>query len=789
MTGGASPIHVLLVEDEPADARLVMRELRLTGGDGFKIEHAPTLAAARLLAAEGADVVLLDLSLPDSFGLATLKEIQTLLPLHCPILILTGHDDHTVALAAVEAGAQDFLVKGKADGLQLSRAIQHAIRRKQLEERLRLSEERFKAIFTLARDPIIATDLEMNMVLFNQAAEAVFGWKATEIIGEPLDLLAPPRHRSDFRAEFARIMAGDGVQTQQGLGVSLMAMRRDGEEFPAEASVSMISAPGSVMLAAVVRDVSQQRAAQASLERQAAEMAALAKRLDAALAAAEQASRVKSEFLATMSHEIRTPLNGVLGMTRLLLDQSATAEQREKLEIINDSGEALLAILNDILDFSKLEAGRVELEASDFDVARVVRSTVALMESRAKLKGLTLEVEVAADAPKAVKGDANRLRQILLNLVGNAVKFTEIGGVRVSVTAESAAAGARSRLLFSVEDTGIGIDAAAQRRLFQDFAQADASVARRFGGTGLGLAICKRLAVLMGGDIGVESQQGRGSRFWVAIPFYKADSVEAAPSSAPAAVATYERPLRVLLAEDNCVNQMVIRGLLERRGHQVTTAENGVEAVDAARGGGFDVVLMDMLMPVMDGVEAARFIRSLPPPVGATPIIALTASVLDGDAQKCRGAGMNDFVSKPVAPETLYAALAAARRQGGGGAAPVSTGLAVGPPVLDRPVLAALSDAIGEAKTQALLRQFARDAGPRVASAISAVDRGDLTTARADGHDVKSMAATFGLMALAEAAASAEFACRSGDKVAARNLCRTMTARLEEALAAIGLSA
>lgn len=782
MTGGAPLVRVLLVEDEPADARLVMRELRLSGGDGFRVAHAPTLAAVRPLADQGVDVVLLDLSLPDSFGLATLKAVQDLLPPRCPILILTGHDDHATALAAVEAGAQDFLVKGRADGLQLARAIQHAIRRKQLEERLRLSEERFKAIFTLARDPIIAADLDMNLVLFNQAAEAAFGWKAGEIIGEPLDLLAPPRRRAEFRAAFDRLMDGGGAQNA-GQGVALWAMRRNGEEFPAEASLSLISAPGGVMLAAVVRDVSQQRAAQASLERQAAEMAALAKRLDAALIAAEQASRAKSEFLATMSHEIRTPLNGVLGMTRLLLDQSTVAEQREKLEIINDSGEALRAILDDILDFSKLEAGRVELEAADFDVARVVRSTVALMDSRAQLKSLTLEVEIAADAPKMVKGDANRLRQILLNLVGNAVKFTETGGVRVLVSAENDG----SALRFVVADTGIGIDAAAQRRLFQDFAQADATVARRFGGSGLGLAICKRLAALMGGGIGVDSEPGRGSRFWVAIPFAKALNADAAPPCAPAAIAyaATERPLHVLLAEDNCINQMVIGGLLERRGHKVTMAENGVDAVKAARSGDFDVILMDMLMPVMDGVEAARFIRSLPPPTGETPIIALTASVLEGDAQKCREAGMNDFVSKPVAPDTLYAALATAARRAPPVVAAAAKGAAPEPPVLDRPVWSTLIDAMGEAAAPALLDQFAADIGPRVARAAAAGESGDLATAQGDAHDVKSLAATFGLMALAEAAATIERLCRANDKTAVRQACRVLPLRLKEALTAI----
>jgi PAS domain S-box-containing protein len=788
-------IKVLLVEDEPADARLVVHAIRQTAGASFDVRRAETLEEAITLIPGGVDVVLLDLSLPDSFGLNTLNALSPRLPAQCPVLILTGHDDHRLALTAVEAGAQDYLIKGQADGAQLVRSIQHAIRRKQLEERLRLSEERFKAIFTLSQDPIIAADSDMKLVLFNRAAEETFRLPAQLALGMPMDALFTDGCRDDFRQRFCALMAdGDAADSRSRSNFSIRAKRADGDHFIAEASLTRIAVQGGHIAAATVRDVSQQRAAQASLERQAAEMSALAERLDAALATAEQASQAKSEFLAMMSHEIRTPLNGILGMTRLLLDQTLATEQREKLEIVHDSGEALLAILNDILDFSKLEAGRVELEAADFDVSRVVRSTVALMESRAQLKGLELSVVLSPQAPRAVNGDPNRLRQILLNLVGNAVKFTAAGHVRVSV---APVADEPTRLMFSVEDTGIGIDENARGRLFQDFAQADASVARRFGGTGLGLAICKRLAVLMGGEIGIDSRVGHGSRFWFIIPFRPAERDDSLPPCAPAPVnapmtLSPDRPLDILLAEDNPVNQMVMRGFLEARGHHVLVVENGLQAVEAVRGGVFDTVLMDMLMPVMDGVEATRFIRSLPAPAGDTTIIALTANAMAEDKEKCLAAGMDGFISKPVAQNALFESLRI-RRPRPGPRPPGEPALNPPPPkapkadfpVLDQRVLDDLRTGMGDAMSPLLLRQFMTDAPQRVERAVAACAAGDLTAARSDAHDLKAMAATFGLIALSKVAEAVETACREGKKEAAQTSSRDLPARLAEAVTAI----
>ncbi len=370
---------------------------------------------------------------------------------------------------------------------------------------------------------------------------------------------------------------------------------------------------------------------------------------------AEAMSRAKAGFLATMSHEIRTPMNGVLGMLHLLAQTSLTADQGDLVQTARSSAAALLTILNDILDFSKLEAGQLRIEAADFDLGRLVHEVMALLQGGAAEKGLTLTATIAQDVPHAVVGDPTRLRQVLSNLIGNAVKFTAAGGVSLRVTQDDAAA-SLAQLRFTVTDTGIGIDSAQGATLFQDFTQADSTISRRFGGTGLGLSICKRLAEMMGGAIGFTSQPGQGSTFWFTMSVGLA-SVAASPVVvADSAVAS--GVLSVLLAEDNPVNQKLSTILLTRWGHTVTLARNGAEAVDAVLGARFDVVLMDVHMPAVDGLEATRRIRAMGGPMAAVPIIAMTADVLDGDAARCLGAGMDDYIAKPIDPARLQAVLA-----------------------------------------------------------------------------------------------------------------------------------
>ncbi|HVI51803.1 MAG TPA: response regulator [Candidatus Sulfotelmatobacter sp.] len=372
--------------------------------------------------------------------------------------------------------------------------------------------------------------------------------------------------------------------------------------------------------------------------------------------AAEAASRAKASFLAMMSHEIRTPMNGILGMAGLLNGCRLDQEARDYAQTISHSSETLLGILDSILDFTKLDAGKLELEQSVFDLPRLIEGVGDLMMAGARKKGLTLTIGVSPDVPRWVHSDPLRLRQILLNLIGNALKFTERGGVSVLVMAAPAGSFLQdTRLIsFAVRDTGVGIEESVRQRLFTEFTQADSSISRRFGGTGLGLSICQKLAALLGGEINVESTPGQGSLFTLSAPF----SSRKTPDQVGAEALLPVPPSHILVAEDEPTNRNVISVLLRRAGHQVELVEGGEAAVHMAARNDFDLILMDMRMPGVDGLEATRRIRALAPPHGSVPIVALTANAMREDQEACLAAGMDDFLAKPFSPNRLHKVLA-----------------------------------------------------------------------------------------------------------------------------------
>jgi PAS domain S-box-containing protein len=531
------------------------------------------------------------------------------------------HDAHLLAIRAGELErARDELGRIRPE---LERLVDERT------QELRKVSEDYRRVFENAHDPIVifrpADEVVLNV---NRRACEIYGFSREEFLGMSLiDVSENPHRGRQQVAQTLRMGVFYNFESVQ--------FRKDGSRMFLEINSSLIEYEGQLAILSINRDVT---------ERRKAEEMRLAKE------AAEQADQAKGRFLANMSHEIRTPMAGVLGLVDLLLKTELSPTQRGYGELIQTSAGSLLRLIDDVLDFSKIEAGRLSLERVPFDLHATLREIVVLLRFRASARRTELDLLLNPGVPEWVWGDPGRLRQVLTNLVGNAVKFTE--GGRVDVEVERLADG---RLRFRVSDTGIGIPNEVRGRLFTLFSQADSSTSRRFGGTGLGLAISQRIVEQMSGEIGYESTPDVGSVFWFILPFES--TMPPAPTPAlPSEVATSRpdgRQYRILVAEDNAINQLVITHELAVLGYDVVAVNNGLEALEALEADAFDLVLMDCQMPELDGYEASRRIRASPGEISRIPIIALTAHALKEDLERCLAAGMNDTITKPFREDIL----------------------------------------------------------------------------------------------------------------------------------------
>jgi len=505
---------------------------------------------------------------------------------------------------------------------------------------------RYKTLIETSDDAIITTTANGIISSWNPGAERMFGYTAHEALGRKSHMLIPKARQDDDLHYVEKISKGEHIEHFQ-----TFRMRKDKTQLWVSVSLSPLRDSFDAIVGAsmIVRDITALKDA---------EKAILSAR-DSAL----QTAKAKADFLATMSHEIRTPMNAIIGMTDLLADTPLTSLQQDYVKTVSGASEALLALINDILDFSKIESGMLTMEKYDFDLPETVDSLIELLAPSAQSKGVGLTKFIEKGVPPRLRGDQRRLRQVLLNLLGNALKFTETGEVGLRVSKESET-GEGTVLRFSVKDTGLGIPATAQKNLFQVFTQADASTTRKYGGTGLGLSICKKLVELMGGKIGFESEPGKGSNFWFLLPFEKFNGAATAPLHAagaakdsPEKTKAPRKYFKILIAEDNIINQKVALRQLSKLGYEADMAANGLEVLKAMDSNEYDLILMDCQMPEMDGFETARQIRAHEKSKAGrdrrVSIVAMTANALEGDRGKCLESGMDDYLSKPIRIEVL----------------------------------------------------------------------------------------------------------------------------------------
>jgi two-component system sensor histidine kinase/response regulator len=639
------PIHILYVEDDPGLARLVQKKLQRVG---YAVDIASDgEEGVAKFEADSYDLMFVDQNLPIYDGLEVIRILSSkgILP---PTIMITGTGDEKVAVEAMKLGAGDYIVKDVGAGYLelLPSAIEKMLRQhRAIEEKqhaeaaLRQSEERFRKLFEQSNDAVFIHQAG-RIIDVNQRACEMLGYGKEQFLAMEITDLYPQEGCTESSK---KINSPQGLNSIESILFETLFKRADGAVVPVEISSAIIDREHKI-IQGIARDITERKRAEEELRKAKEE--------------AETANRTKTEFLASMSHEIRTPMNAIIGMADLLLETKLTPEQQQYVQVFLSAGENLLKIINDIIDISKVEAGYVHLETIDFDLNEIIENVCEVMAVRAHEKGLELVASIMPDVPIALLGDPTRLRQILVNLIGNAIKFTEKGEVLIQIENREMKNG-KVELLFSVRDTGIGIAQEKIGTIFDAFTQADSSITRKYGGTGLGLAISKQLAELMGGHMMVESTSGQGSTFSFTALF----AVQTEPKVHAEKGALDMKGVQVLVVDDNETNRMILRNSLSKLGAIVTEAYDGEHgltefkrAIEAATP--YQLALIDRRMPGMDGFELAEHIKETMGNIKNTAVMMLTSDNRSGDLALCKELDIAFYLVKPVKKQELLDAIA-----------------------------------------------------------------------------------------------------------------------------------
>jgi two-component system sensor histidine kinase/response regulator len=640
-----SPIRILYVEDDPGLARLVQKRL---GRAGYEVDIASDgEEGIAKYEADSYDLMFVDQNLPVYDGLEVIRILASRdgLP---PTVMITGTGDEKTAVESMKLGASDYIVKDVGAGyiellpsvveklLQQRRAVEE---KQQAEGALRKSEERFRKLFEQSNDAIFIHQAG-RIIDVNQRACTMLGYTKEQLLTMEITDLYPPE---DYRESSRNVENPQGLHSIESILFETVFRKADGTVVDVEISSSIIDRKQKI-IQGIARDITERKRTEEELRKATAE--------------AETANRAKTEFLASMSHEIRTPMNAIIGMADLLLETELTPEQQQYVQVFQSAGENLLNIINDIIDISKVEAGHIQLETIDFNLTDIIESICDVMAVRAHTKGLELVYNIMPDVPTDLLGDPTRLRQILVNLIGNAVKFTEQGEVFIQVEGKKVKENP-VELLYSVTDTGIGLPPEQIDTIFEAFTQADSSITRQYGGTGLGLAISKQLVELMGGRISVESTVGKGSTFSFTAQF----GVQIEPQEKREKASLDMKGTTVLVVDDNETNRMILRNSLSKLGARVTETNSGerglAEFKRAKRAGNpYDLALIDRRMPGMDGFELARHIKESTGDIKNTAVMMLTSDNRGGDFALCKELDIAFYLVKPVKRAELLDAIA-----------------------------------------------------------------------------------------------------------------------------------